>query len=354
MDMNRNGTHAIGLMSGTSLDGIDLVYVYFPSQREDEFEIIASQTIDYSPEWKLKLKTAIDLNEKALIELDAAYGRFLGEQINKFIHQHEIQTIDFIASHGHTIFHQPEKGITKQIGNGQYIADATNFLVVCDFRTQDVQLGGQGAPLVPIGDRILFSNYDACVNLGGFANISYEQGSNRIAFDICPVNVVLNHYSQKLGYEYDNGGILASQGKVNTKILSELNSMAYYEKSPPKSLGIEWVNDKIFPVVETLKDHRDVLRTFVEHVTVQIANSIGQFQKVLFTGGGVFNEFLIENLKRKVNAEIAIPSKTIVDYKEALIFALLGKLRLEEKSNCLSSVTGAKRDHSSGQIFRPN
>lgn len=354
MDMNRKQIRVIGLMSGTSLDGIDLVYVEFSSESMNEFKIIESRTLDYSIEWREKLKSGLHLNPEELKLLDIDYGNLLGNEVKRFMSQCGIEKADFIASHGHTIFHQPEKGVTVQIGNGQRIADIANSKVVCDFRTQDVLLGGQGAPLVPIGDRILFSNYDACINLGGFANISFEQNNTRIAYDICPVNVVMNHYSQKLGYSYDDKGKLTSQGKIDQNALNELNSLDYYSKKAPKSLGVEWVNEYIFPILENVESPYDVLRTFVEHVSDQLAKSIEQFDLALFTGGGVYNEFLIHNLKNKVMTKIDIPNSIIVDYKEALIFALLGRLRLEGKNNCLSSVTGAEKDHSSGQIFHPN
>lgn len=352
--MNKKEVFAIGLMSGTSLDGLDLVYLKFISNSSFQFQIIASETINYSWLWKEKLQNAIHLSESNLEKLDVDYGSFLGEKVNEFIKEKEIENLDFIASHGHTVFHQPEKGITKQIGKGQRIAEITNCKVVCDFRTQDVLLGGQGAPLVPIGDRYLFSEYDACINLGGFANISFEKDNERIAFDISPVNVVLNCYSQKLGFEYDDKGQLSSEGMINESVLEKLNQLKFYKKQPPKSLGIEWVNSIILPLLSEIENPQDVLRTFTEHVAEQLANNIDRFKTVLFTGGGVFNSFLISRIQDKTNTEIIIPSKEIIDYKEALIFAFLGLLRLDNKINCLSSVTGASKNHSSGVIFNPN
>ena len=352
--MNKNEVFAIGLMSGTSLDGLDLVYVKFTSNPSFQFQIIESETIEYSNFWKEKLQEAIYLNEESLKSLDLKYSTFLGEKVNEFIKEKKIDNLDFIASHGHTVFHQPEIGITKQIGKGQRIADATSHKVICDFRTQDVLLGGQGAPLVPIGDRLLFSEYDACINLGGFANISFEENEDRIAFDISPVNVVLNSFSLKLGFEYDDEGKLSSIGSINESVLEKLNQLDFYKKEPPKSLGIEWVNSVVFPLLSEIDEPQDVLRTFVEHVAEQVSRNIDHFESVLFTGGGVFNLFLISRIQNKTKAKIIIPSKEIVDYKEALIFAFLGLLRLDNKINCLSSVTGATKNHSSGVIFNPN
>jgi anhydro-N-acetylmuramic acid kinase len=352
--MNKKTAYAIGLMSGTSLDGLDLVYVKFIHENRYDFQILAADTIDYSSDWRKQLKNAIHFNVESIEKLDYNYGICLGEQVNHFIQKHQIKQLDFIASHGHTVFHQPEKGITKQIGNGQAIADVTKHLVVCDFRTQDVKLGGQGAPLVPIGDRLLFAQYDACINLGGFANISYEVHGKRIAFDLCPVNVVLNHLSRQLNCTHDEDGMLSSKGKVNTKLLEQLNQLDFYKTSPPKSLGIEWVHQQIFPILESYdQEIHNLLRTFVEHSAIQIANNISNYEQVLFTGGGVFNPVLMQRIESLSSSKIIVPDPEIINFKEALIFAFLGWRKLENQVNCLSSVTGARLDHSSGEIFNP-
>lgn len=354
MDMNIKNTYAIGLMSGTSLDGLDIVYVQFVEKGNLNFEIIHSKTISYNKHWKEELRNSIHKSHSEIKILDEQYGVFLGDQVNRFVEEYKISSLDFVASHGHTIFHQPEKGYTLQIGDGQKISDLTNCIVVNDFRTQDVELGGQGAPLVPIGDQILFSDYDACINLGGFANISFEKDGLRHAFDICPVNVVLNHYSNKLGFEFDNQGKLSASGKLNDELLTQLNAIPFYEKEHPKSLGIEWVHEFIFPIFTGQLPEIDVMRTFLEHIAMQIGKAINGFNKVLFTGGGVYNSFLLERIRVYSTNEIIVPNDQIINYKEALIFALLGSLRLKNKVNCLASVTGAKRDHCSGRIFHPN
>jgi anhydro-N-acetylmuramic acid kinase len=352
--MNKKEIYAIGLMSGTSLDGLDLVYVKFIQNTSYEFEILQKCTSKYSSGWKHQLKEAIHLDSEKLAKLDLDYGNYLAEKVLHFIQENAITNIDFIASHGHTIFHQPEKGITLQIGNGQQIASQTGVITVSDFRTQDVQLGGQGAPLVPIGDRLLFGNYDACMNLGGFANISFEENERRIAHDISPVNVVLNHFSRKLGYDYDEEGKLASEGVVHHEVLEQLNRLEFYQLKPPKSLGIEWVHSYIFPIVRKIDSVQDTLRTFVEHAAIQLGKNINQFNSVLCTGGGVYNHFLMDRIRFHSNANLTIPNQEIIEYKEALIFAFLGLLKLQNKVNCLSSVTGSSKDHSSGVIFRPN
>ncbi|WBX70750.1 anhydro-N-acetylmuramic acid kinase [Tenacibaculum retecalamus] len=350
--MNNDFYFVIGLMSGTSLDGIDLVYVQFDKKDYKNFRILTADTISYTDYWKEKLQTAIHFPEEYLLKLDAKYGELLGTEINLFIKKNKIKNIDFIASHGHTVLHQPDDGITLQIGNGKVISEITNKKVVCDFRTQDVNYGGQGAPLVPIGDELLFSNYDYCVNLGGFANVSFKENENRIAFDICPVNIVLNHYVQKLGFEYDDKGKIASKGKINKELLEKLNALDFYDKNPPKSLGLEWVQSTIFPLIDKMEhDIPIILRTFIEHSAIQIGKIIRNNESILITGGGVFNSFLMGRIEFYAEIKIKIQSTELINYKEALIFAFLGMLRVENQVNCLRSVTGAKKDHSSGVIF---
>ena len=285
--------------------------------------------------------------------IDSNYSEYLASVILDFINNNSIKSIDFIASHGHTALHQPENGLTYQIGNQQLLANKLNQKVICDFRVQDVALGGQGAPLVPIGDRLLFSDYEFCLNLGGFANISYELNNERIAFDICPVNIVLNYYVSKLGLNYDDKGDIASTGNINQNLLFQLNKLNYYNEAPPKSLGLEWVDLNIFPLIDSfyLKTE-DILRTFVEHIAIQISKVlIKSDTKVLVTGGGVFNEFLMNRIRNFSKSEVIIPTREIIEYKEALIFGLLGVLKDRNEVNCLKSVTGAKRDHSSGVIY---
>lgn len=340
-------------MSGTSLDGIDLAEIVFNYFGEKwSFEILAAETIAYSSFWKDELREAINYSEEKLERLDFKYTEKLSEETSKFIKKHNIQEIDAICSHGHTILHQPSKGFTYQIGNLPRISKMLRQTVICDFRVQDVELGGQGAPLVPIGDKLLFPEYDYCLNLGGFANCSFEKNGERIAFDICPANIVLNKYAEKLGKDFDEDGKLAASGKVNEQLLQKLNSLSFYAEKPPKSLGLEWVQSTIFPLLEAAEiSSEDILRTFTEHIAIQLANQFSLNASVLMTGGGVYNSFLIERLQELASVEVIIPPPVIVEYKEALIFGLLGVLKLRDEVNCLASVTGAERDHSSGKIF---
>ena len=345
----------VGVMSGTSLDGIDLALINFSLKDKWSFKIINAKTIAYSEEWLGKLKTLIKYSKEELTELDKNYTLYLAEVIASFIKKNNITNIDAICSHGHTALHKPENGLTYQIGNLPILAKVLNQTIVCDFRVQDVAFGGQGAPLVPIGDQLLFSEYSYCVNLGGFANVSAEINGNRIAFDICPVNIVLNKYVSKLGFAYDDKGDIAKEGTLNNELLNELNSLQFYKESYPKSLGLEWVNEIIFPIIESYNlSVKDILRTFVEHIAIQISQ-VHYFKhkaSVLVTGGGVFNSFLMSRIRDLSNNIIKIPSKEIIEFKEALIFGFLGVLKLRIENNCLASVTGAKSDHSSGVIFQ--
>lgn len=356
--MKKKDWKVIGLMSGTSLDGIDLVFVKFKEENTYSFEILASESIEYSDLWKNKLKNAFNLSGEKIARLDSEYGLFLAEVINNFIDKNSLQNIDFIASHGQTIFHQPHLHYTTQIGNGAVISAETNLPVYCDFRKQDVALGGQGAPLVPIGDKYLFSAYEFCLNLGGFSNISFDQNNQRLAFDICPVNIVMNHYTEKIGLAFDEEGKIARSGKLNEDLLNKLNSLEFYQSEKPKSLGYEFVVETIFPIIDQCNlPMEDVLRTYVEHIAIQITkvidkNSTNTAVKTLVTGGGAFNQFLIERMQFFTRNELVIPSKEIIDFKEAIIFGFLGVLKSQEKVNCLKSVTGAQKDHSSGIYFK--
>ena len=345
--------HALGLMSGTSLDGLDICYASFEKDEFGKwnFQILNASTFPYSETWENKLRNAIHLSAEAIFELNAEYGFYLGEKIKEFIKKYSLTNIDFISSHGHTVFHQPQKKFTVQIGDGRAIKLLTDIPVIYDFRSQDVLMGGNGAPLVPIGDELLFSEFDACLNIGGFSNISFKENGKRIAFDICPVNIVLNDFAKQLGKEYDENGDLARNGIINDELLSALNSIEYYQQNPPKSLGMEWVSKNILPKFKN-ESPVMILATFTEHAAIQIANIFNQYQikKVLFTGGGTYNSFLVESLKTKTETEIIIPEKELIDFKEALIFAFMGVLRMTNENNVLSSATGSSRDHCSGII----
>lgn len=352
--MIKNSYRVIGVMSGTSLDGIDLVYATFRYDKQWCFNILNADTIPYTSTWKLALKDLVQKDIEALKIIDAEYTNYLANIVKQFIEKHKITEVDAVCSHGHTALHQPENKLTYQIGNLPELASIIGCNVVCDFRVQDVELGGQGAPLVPIGDALLFSNYTYCLNFGGFANISTQVDNKRVAFDVCPVNIVLNHYVKTLGLDFDDKGQLASKGTVNYNLLNKLNALAFYNLQAPKSLGLEWVNTHVLPLIDASeKSIKNILRTFVEHIAIQVSKVVknSSASNVLLTGGGAYNTFLLSRVQGFTNAEIIIPSKDIIEFKEALIFGFLGVLKLQGQNNCLKSVTGAKKDHSSGKIY---
>lgn len=353
--MFKDSYTVVGVMSGTSLDGIDLAHIHFTiKDGKWQFEIGVCETISYPVEWLNKLKIAVGFSTEELATLNKDYTLFLGETILTFIENNGLTNLDAVCSHGHTILHQPQNRFTLQIGNLSKIAQLIGSKVVCDFRVQDVQLGGQGAPLVPIGDRILFYEYDYCLNLGGFSNVSFEDNHRRIAFDISPVNTVLNFYANQLGFDYDDKGEMARSGCINDALFAELNALDYYQKTFPKSLGFEFVKEIVLPIIEKYTiDTNDKMRTFTEHIAFQTSVALPQKEgKMLVTGGGAYNTFLLERMQHYLTKiSFSIPDKTLLEYKEALIFGLLGVLKLRNEINTLASVTGAQHDHSSGVIF---
>ncbi len=360
--MAKKNYKVIGVMSGTSLDGIDLAFVEFDittastDQGHPQYaaKIHCAETISYTEDWQQKLSAAHTFTKQQLYFTNKDYTQLLGRAIHSFIEKHQLCDLDAVCSHGHTVLHQPDKGYTLQIGNLPELAQFLGLPVVCDFRTQDVVLGGQGAPLVPIGDQLLFGEYDYCINLGGFANISMSREGQRIAYDIAPVNVVLNKYALSLGRAYDDKGAFAKAGVVSSSLLEQLNALHYYSQPAPKSLGIEWVHQHIFPLLEkTSLSSKDILATFTEHIATQIAHQCKRGSKVLMTGGGTYNSYLLERITAYNNLQLEVPSDTLISFKEALVFGFLGVLRLEDRVNCLASVTGAQRDHSSGVLFHP-
>ena len=351
--MFKENYNVIGVMSGTSLDGVDLAYLKFNCTDQWTYEILQSETVAYPETWVEQLKNAFHFSPLELEALNVSYTKLLASIIADFISKHQLVAIDAVSSHGHTILHQPHNGFTLQIGNLPLLRDLLPYTIVCDFRVQDVALGGQGAPLVPIGDELLFSEYDYCLNLGGFSNISFNENGSRIAFDISPVNTVLNYYASQLGLPYDDGGTIAKTGTIHAELLAQLNGLDFYARSYPKSLGMEFVQETIFPLLHSFTiSVPDVLATFVEHIAIQIAAFCKPNTKLLITGGGAYHTFLMNRLQHHLpKVAITLPDDKTIQFKEALIFALLGVLRLRNEVNVLASVTGASHNHSSGTVY---
>lgn len=355
-----NTYNIIGLMSGTSLDGVDLTYCTYTKETDNhwKYSILASQTFDF-PEYLLSsLHNSTELTGSQMVFLDHELGLFFSDCILKFITEKQIikQEIHAIASHGQTIFHQPDRGITTQIGNPAVIAVKTEIQTIGDFRTKDVLYGGQGAPLVPIGDFYLFQNQaDAFINIGGFANITFHKDGNIHAFDICPANLPLNKLARSKGLAYDKNGDLARSGEINYFLLDLLNSLDYYKNSPPKSLGVEWLELNFYPLLKFDKDVENNLATMVEHIAVQLGDicTKNNLKKIMITGGGAKNSFLIERLTRYFDGELVQVDTRLIDFKEAIIFGLLGALNLNNEPNCIAQVTGASKNVIGGVVHQP-
>jgi anhydro-N-acetylmuramic acid kinase len=360
---------AIGLMSGSSLDGLDIAYCEFSiKERQWSLKVLNTDVVAYPDEWVQEIKRLPVASAKTLWQSHADLGHYFAEQVNAFIARHKLKgKVDLVASHGHTIFHFPEKRMTTQIGDGSAIAAITDLPVICDFRSGDIADGGQGTPIVPIGDLLLFTDFRFCLNLGGIANISCKTNRPKgiVAFDICAANQVLNSLSNRLGSEFDEGGKLAEQGAVEANLLQILNDIDYYRRDYPKSLDNGFSRELILPMIEEFDiSIQDKLRTYTEHIAAQIAGHIktiaqkenlqlGADEKMLATGGGAFNTFLIERVKALSGIEVVVPGDDLVKFKEAIVIALMGVLRLRNEVNVLKSVTGAKKDSVAGAVYRP-
>ncbi len=343
------------MMSGTSLDGVDLVLARFMEEEGRwSWDIEKAETRPYTLSWRDRLREAIHLEGRGLIHLHIEYGRYLGDLVRAFLKEEEPPLA--VVSHGHTLFHRPDEGYTFQLGEGQTLAVTSGLPVVYDLRTADVAAGGEGAPLVPVGDRHLFRDYALCLNLGGFANISYEEKGRRIAYDLSPANLAMQHVTRPLGKDYDEDGRMGAQGKVDQTLLEALNTLEYYHLPPPRSLGTEWLETRFFPVLDRFRIRpEDKLRTLYEHIAFQIVRQTSAVPpgRMLVTGGGAHNLFLVGLLREKYPGEVVVPDKMIVDFKEALIFAFLGLLRLLSRPNTLASVTGARFDSVAGTLADP-
>jgi anhydro-N-acetylmuramic acid kinase len=353
-------------MSGSSLDGLDLAFVELQEvSGRWTYNLRHAVCYEYPKEWIGKLSRATSLDALEYQLLDTDYGKYCGELINQFIRENNIQyQVQLIASHGHTTFHIPDRAISCQLGNGAAIAAATGINVVNNLRSMDVALGGQGAPIVPIGEKLLLGNYLYYLNIGGIANISLNHESGYVAFDVCPANKVLNLLAKESGKQFDDGGQIAEKGEVNEGLLDSLNDFEYYSMPYPKSLSNDFGTDIIYPLIDKRNgDTDDDLRTYVEHICVQIANAVTRLQsdfnlsgdqKMLVTGGGARNSFLIKRLSEVLaglNVTLETPADDLIDFKEAIIMALIGVLRWREENNTLASVTGASRDSIGGSVW---
>jgi anhydro-N-acetylmuramic acid kinase len=352
---------AIGLMSGSSLDGLDLAFAEFTEQAGKwTYELKETACYVYTPEWTERLSNATRLSALDYQLLHTDYGHYLGEQVNRFIEEKSLHfQAALIASHGHTSFHIPARKMTAQLGDGAAIAAETGLPVVSDLRAMDIALGGQGAPIVPVGEKLLFSGYEFFLNIGGIANISVN-AANYLAFDICPANRVLNLLANQAGQAFDRDGALAAAGNINPVLLDTLNALPYYLQAAPKSLANDFGTDIVYPIIQQSGcDTADALRTYTEHIAVQVQQSLQhlslqQPQRLLVTGGGALNQFLVDLLRAKLeplSIQVVVPDEKLVNYKEALVMAFIGVLRWRQENNVFASVTGASRNSIGGALW---
>ncbi|AWW30521.1 anhydro-N-acetylmuramic acid kinase [Echinicola strongylocentroti] len=351
---------AIGLMSGTSGDGLDIAHCTFRRTATWSFVIDKASTVPFPVDLGRRLGGSHLLSGEELALLDVDFGSWMGKCVRQFCQENKL-TPDLVASHGHTVFHQPHKGMTLQIGSGWTLSQESNCTVINDFRSLDVSLGGQGAPLAPVGDHFLFPAYDFCLNLGGISNVSMMHNGKRAAFDVSPFNLLLNELARKKGLPYDRGGKMASAGTVNTTFLNQLNSVGFYQKEGAKSLGREEMESVFLPLLNQQEDTiENLLATLITHYTEQISKVIHhhptiQTNKLLVTGGGAYNDYFIKQLQQRLGTmtEVVVPAPSIVEFKEAVIFAFLGVLKMNNEINTFGSVTGANRDSSGGVLYKP-
>jgi len=351
----------LGLMSGTSLDGVDLAHVEFDLSQSQahKFKLLHQQTIPFPEELLFKLTEATEYSVPATLILDKELGKFFADCVNSFCENNSISKNDInaLASHGQTILHQPKNGFTLQIGCGSTISYFTGLKVINDFRTRDIIAGGQGAPLVPVGDFGLFGNEaESFLNIGGFSNFSFKNNESKIvAYDICPGNLPLNKLAMSKGLSFDRNGELAASGEINFFLLDLLNSLEFYRQSGPKSLGTEWLEEHFYPLLKFDKEIENNLRTVVEHIAIQISSKLNenQLKSVFITGGGAKNKFLISRIEHYFSGKVILPDAETIDFKEAIVFAYLGALYLEQIPNAISSVTGAQKDTICGVLHIP-
>ncbi len=350
-------------MSGSSLDGLDICFTHLEEVRGVwKFDIQYAECIPYNGEWLEKLDRAQQMDTSDFLKLHTAYGRYIGETVNEFINRNDIaHQVDFLATHGHTVYHDPANHTSFQVGDGATIAAVTGLPVVSDLRSLDVALGGQGAPIVPIGDKLLFGDFDYWLNIGGIVNITVKHDDGLMAFDVCTGNQALNALARNEGYDFDKDGALSGKGKLLIAVLGQLNDQVYFRKTPPKSLSNDAAQSLAFPILmQSAYRNVDLMRTMVQHIAEQVAQVVKQFPhqkeqaKMLVTGGGAFNNFLVETIQtalRPYNVNAVVPYEQVVKFKEALVMALFGALRWREETNVMSSVTGADRDSISGALW---
>lgn len=361
--------YVVGIMSGSSLDGLDIALCRF--EQDDlsgklSFDLVDTAAIPFDENMMSRLGVGATMDVRSLKKLEVDLSRYIAESVNQFL-EAGAHTADYISCHGHTIWHVPEDGYTVQIGQGAIISELTGTPCICDLRSNDMAVGGQGAPVAPIVEQILFPEFDFYINLGGIANVSFHSDQEVISWDSVPCNQILNHYASQKGLPYDDGGSLAESGKVDKGLKEAWMSLPYFGRSYPKSMDNTWVKNHFLAGASSFDvSIEDALATMVDVCVSQIQGDIkdhvgdtgGQhLRKCLITGGGAHNTYLVSQLSEVLthdDIEVIKPKDEIVDYKEAILMALMGFLRIEGISNTISSVTGARTNTIGGAVYVPS
>lgn len=358
--------NVIGVSSGSSLAGLDLVFTALTEVRGKwEYEIRAAVRLPYTPEWEEKLSGAADLPARDYMLLHSEYGHFTGHAIKSFIHDNQLDhQVHFIVTHGHTIFHVPSQKMTAQLGDGAAIAAVTGLSVISDLRAMDVALGGKGAPLFPLAEQLLFPDFTYRLNLGENATLAAQLNGAFAAFDICPCNYILDSLAATLGRAYDEDGQLAAGGVTDAPLLESLNGLAFYRESYPRTIASKFGTGTVLPLIQKHQlSTQGKLNTYVKHIAAQIAGTLGSLQQdktqeapatLLLTGGGIFNGFLIKSIQealQPLNITITIPEEPTSKFRTPLMVALLGALRWRQEINAFASVTGAEKDSVGGALW---
>lgn len=372
----------IGLMSGTSLDGIDAVISSIEDTQENvQLHIINANTYPYNSEILKKIRQALH-DEASSSRLLCSLNVELAYEYSKCVFAIceesgiDIHDVDFIACHGQTIYHITENTNNEvrsslQLGDGSVLANLTNTTVVSNFRTADITVGGQGAPLVPFADYVLFQHNDKTrllQNIGGISNVTClpKGGSKKevFAFDNGPGNMMIDYAMQKLfNKKYDNNGETAKQGDLISEMFDEILSLEYFNLEPPKSTGRElFGNHYTATILEKYKHYskHDIIATLSHITAFSIADSYKKFilstftiDEVIISGGGAYNGYLLKLIKSYLDFEDVFILEEFgysSEYKEALAFLILGNETLEFNPSNIKNATGASKDVILGQV----
>jgi len=354
--------NVIGITSGTSLAGLDLVFAALTEVRGKwTYEVKASERVEYTAEWEEKLGKAADLPARDYLLLHSEYGHFIGHAVNQFIADHQLDhQVHFIAAHGDTVFHIPAQKMTAQLGDGAAISAVTGLSVISDLRAMDIAFGGKGAPLLPIAEQLLFPDYQYRVNLGENATLAAQIDGQLIASDICACNYVLDTLAETLNFPFDKDGQLAAGGVTDQSLLNALNGLAFYNEASPRHMSSKFGTGTVLPMIQQHQlSTQGKLNTYTHHIAAQIEKIVKDLlpqeenvpRSLLLTGGGAANTYLVKTIEAALQPHNVTVTVQHDPFRNALMIALLGALRWRQEPNGLASVTGAEKDSVGGALW---